>query len=50
MATRGFMNSVDLISLLKPWWWNEKWHPLFTADELSRARTRLKKYGYVPKV
>jgi len=23
-----------------------KWHPLFTTDELSKARQRLKQYGY----
>ena len=23
-----------------------KWHDLFTADELTKARTRLKQYGY----
>jgi hypothetical protein len=25
---------------------NPKWHTLFTPDELSRARKRLKDYGY----
>lgn len=25
---------------------NEKWHPLFTKDELSKARKRLADYGY----
>lgn len=25
---------------------NEKWHSLFTADELARARKRLREYGY----
>jgi hypothetical protein len=25
---------------------NPKWHPLFTADELSKAKKRLKDYNY----
>ena len=25
---------------------NDRWHPLFTADELVRARTRLSAYDY----
>jgi hypothetical protein len=25
---------------------NTKWHPLFTADEIERARKRLIQYGY----
>lgn len=28
---------------------NPKWHPLFTEDELIKARKRLLKYGYQPK-
>jgi|SRR3990170_3965195 len=28
---------------------NPKWHELFTSDELTRAHTRLEKYGYAPK-
>ncbi len=28
---------------------NRQWHPLFTADELAKARTRLKAYQYEPK-
>jgi hypothetical protein len=27
---------------------NMKWHEFFTSDELSRARLRLKQYGYNP--
>lgn len=27
---------------------NSKWHPLFTQDEIERARKRLAEYGYVP--
>jgi hypothetical protein len=27
---------------------NEKWHPLFSADEIIRARKRLVEYGYQP--
>lgn len=27
---------------------NQKWHELFTSDELSRARKRLHQYGYDP--
>ena len=26
----------------------EKWHPLFTAEELEICRKRLKEYGYPP--
>lgn len=26
---------------------NEKWHALFSAEELARARKRLREYGYV---
>ena len=26
----------------------EKWHPLFTAEELDTCRKRLKEYGYSP--
>jgi hypothetical protein len=26
-----------------------KWHDLFTADELAKARLRLQQYGYAPK-
>ncbi len=29
---------------------NPKWHELFTSEELAKARLRLKKYGYEPKV
>jgi hypothetical protein len=25
---------------------NRRWHPLFTAEELEKARSRLDKYGY----
>jgi hypothetical protein len=28
---------------------NPKWHPLFTEDEIARARARLLKYGYESK-
>jgi hypothetical protein len=28
---------------------NARWHPLFTNEELTKARARLKKYGYTPK-
>lgn len=28
---------------------NSKWHQLFTADELDRARLRLNQYEYKPK-
>ncbi|MEX0409071.1 hypothetical protein ABGN05_25855 [Aquibium sp. LZ166] len=27
---------------------NPKWHPLFTDDEIAKARERLKAYGYRP--
>ncbi len=27
---------------------NAKWHELFSSDELSKARLRLKQYGYIP--
>jgi hypothetical protein len=27
----------------------ERWHPLFTADELIKARKRLLDYGYSPR-
>ena len=26
-----------------------KWHPLFTQDELNKARRRLLEYGYTPR-
>ena len=26
-----------------------QWHPLFSADELDRARKRLRQYGYQPR-
>jgi hypothetical protein len=29
---------------------NEKWHQLFTPEELSKARRRLIEYGYAPKL
>lgn len=29
---------------------NPKWHSLFTADELARARKRLADYRYEPKI
>jgi hypothetical protein len=29
---------------------NAKWHGLFTSEELERARLRLKKNGYTPKI
>jgi hypothetical protein len=29
---------------------NSKWHPLFTSDELEKARRRLAEYGYKPKI
>ncbi len=29
---------------------NERWHSLFTPDELEKARTRLKAYEYEPKI
>jgi hypothetical protein len=29
---------------------DERWHPLFTEDELDRARKRLKDYQYEPRV
>lgn len=29
---------------------DERWHPLFTDDEIKRARKRLKEYHYKPKV
>jgi hypothetical protein len=29
---------------------NDKWHPLFTSDELEKARRRLIQYGYSPKL
>ena len=29
---------------------NEQWLNLFSGDKISRARERLAKYGYVPKV
>ena len=28
---------------------NAKWHPLFTQDEIEKARKRLFDYGYVPR-
>lgn len=28
---------------------NETWHPLFTGDELAKARRRLRDYHYKPK-
>ena len=28
---------------------NQKWHPLFSADELAICRKRLTQYGYVSK-
>ncbi len=27
---------------------NPKWHPLFTSDDIAKARKRLKDYGYQP--
>ena len=27
---------------------NAKWHELFSVDELTKARLRLKQYGYNP--
>jgi hypothetical protein len=27
---------------------NERWHELFTPEELAKARLRLKEYGYKP--
>jgi hypothetical protein len=29
---------------------NKKWYPLFTADEINKARRRLLEYGYTPTV
>jgi hypothetical protein len=28
---------------------NTRWHALFTNEELTKARLRLKKHGYIPK-
>lgn len=28
---------------------NERWHPLFAAEKLDRARKRLRDYGYKPR-
>ncbi len=28
---------------------NKRWHELFTSEELAKARSRLKEYGYTPK-
>jgi hypothetical protein len=28
---------------------NPKWHPLFTDDEIRKARRRLRQYGYQPR-
>lgn len=28
---------------------NARWHPLFSDDELAKARHRLKQYGYTPR-
>jgi hypothetical protein len=28
---------------------NKRWHPLFTPEELEKARKRLKGYHYTPK-
>lgn len=28
---------------------NTKWHALFTAEEVEKARVRLRKYNYTPK-
>ncbi|MER9292984.1 hypothetical protein NKI71_22375 [Mesorhizobium sp. M0510] len=28
---------------------NKRWHPLFTPEELERARARLKEYRYEPR-
>ncbi|WP_439472500.1 hypothetical protein [Brevundimonas sp.] len=28
---------------------NDRWHPLFTSDELERARKRLRAYRYTPR-
>lgn len=27
----------------------QKWHPLFTGEEITKAKNRLDKYGYKPK-
>jgi len=27
---------------------NRKWYPLFTPEEIERARKRLEEYGYIP--
>ncbi len=29
---------------------NAKWHPLFSTDEIAKARSRLSDYGYTPRV
>jgi hypothetical protein len=29
---------------------DERWHGLFTEEELTRARQRLAKHGYIPKL
>jgi hypothetical protein len=28
---------------------NPKWHPLFTDDEIQKAKRRLRQYGYQPR-
>jgi len=43
---RGYLKlTVEAVVIEEP-----QWQSLFTEDELERARRRLKKYGYAPKV
>jgi hypothetical protein len=42
---RGYLNLTVEAVVVE----NSKWHSLFTAEEIGRARKRLKDYGYEPK-
>lgn len=41
---RGFLNlTVEAVVVENP-----RWHPLFSEDEIDKARSRLDDYGYKP--
>lgn len=45
LYTRGRLDLTVEATVIE----NSQWHPLFTDDELQRARRRLGQYGYVPR-